>query len=86
MINLFNMKNEILGWIAALSAIMLTIFTAFMRGKSQGKQQAEVKKNEQELKQANEIIKQDAIIRDGAGDIERMSKSLSTRLRNGDDT
>jgi hypothetical protein len=49
MINLFNLKNEILGWIAALSAIMLTIFTAFMRGKSQGKQQAEAKQNEQQL-------------------------------------
>jgi hypothetical protein len=47
MINLFNLKNEILGWIAALSAIMLTIFTAFMRGKSQGKQQAEAKQNEE---------------------------------------
>jgi uncharacterized membrane protein YdjX (TVP38/TMEM64 family) len=72
--NLFNLKNQIAGYLIAIGGIIIAIFTAFMRGKTQGRQQAEAKQNE-------DIIRTQQKIND-AGNLS--SDDVLKRLRDGE--
>jgi uncharacterized membrane protein YdjX (TVP38/TMEM64 family) len=74
MINLFNLKNQIAGYLIAIGGIIIAIFTVFMRGKTQGRQQAEAKQNE-------DIIRTQQKIND-AGNLS--SDDVLKRLRDGE--
>ena len=53
--NLFNLKNQIAGYLIAIGGIIIAIFTAFMRGKTQGRKQAEAKQNEDIIRTQQKI-------------------------------
>jgi uncharacterized membrane protein YdjX (TVP38/TMEM64 family) len=74
MINLFNLKNQITGYLIAIGGIIIAIFTVFMCGKIQGRQQAEAKQNE-------DIIRTQQKIND-AGNLS--SDDVLKRLRDGE--
>ena len=72
------MISQIKIWLIALIALGATIFTAFMRGKSQGKEQQKVKQYEHQL----EAIKTTQKKINEASNID--SNDVDDSLRNGD--